>query len=383
MNLNGPVNYVRMKNKDKEIYIFSDVHYSPSYQTKCDMSTLNHDFDNYLKVFLDKTKETIDFFLEISDVKNKNCYTNQMYLHNIRKLFKSLKYGESKYSNVRFHFTDIRQDSNLWNHDIIIKLKNDLYYDNNITLFLDNLNDIMLFFKELLGAFSIILEKKDFPTDKLNELKKNYLNEYLMKILNKILNEKKYHSKNTYNIIRKYISDKIFYLLAFICIKLSTIFDNSAKIEKEYLDEKKTNYTKINEYKIEKKIVFKSIKMDTYPEKYLNNTEDTIFILDEIYTLILEFQSKFMDLYFLRRFLDKDYIKKGIMYCGEYHFVHYISFLVKYFDFEILECDKFYIVSNIKELEKKLKMEDFEDCYKYFSPDNYNQCIHLKKDLFT
>lgn len=123
--------------------------------------------------------------------------------------------------------------------------------------------------------------------------------------------------------------------------------------------------------------------MDTYPEKYLNNNEDTIFILDEIYTLILEFQSKFMDLYFLRRFLDKDYIKKGIVYCGEYHFVHYISFLVKYFDFEILECDKFYIVSNIKELEKKLKMEDFEDCYKYFTPDNYNQCIHLKKDLFT
>jgi hypothetical protein len=71
------------------------------------------------------------------------------------------------------------------------------------------------------------------------------------------------------------------------------------------------------------------------------------------------------------------------MYCGNYNFMHYISFLVKYFDFEIIECDKFYIVSDIKELEKKLKTEDFEYCVKYLSSNKYTQCIHLKKDLFT
>jgi hypothetical protein len=90
-----------------------------------------------------------------------------------------------------------------------------------------------------------------------------------------------------------------------------------------------------------------------------------------------------MDLYFLKRVLDKDYIKKSIMYCGDYHFTHYVSFLVKYFNFEILECDKFYIIPDIKELEKKFKTEDFEDCVKYLSSGKYTQCIHLKKDLFT
>jgi hypothetical protein len=383
MNLNGPVNYVRMKNKDKEIYIFSDIHNNPSRQTKCDMSTLNHDFDNYLKVFLDKTKETIDFFLEIEDIKNKNYSSDQMYILNIRKLFQSLKYGESKYSNVRFHFTDIRDASNFFQNYNISNLRDNLYNYGNITSFLDGINNDMIFFKELLIITTFILKQPNYPTSELKEIKITELNEYLMKILNKILNEKTYNSKHVCDIIRKYFREKIFFLLSVICGNIFKIYDASCKIEKEYFDEKKTNYNKILEYKIEHNISFKSINVSNYPKKYINNTKDTIIELEEIINLIDDLHFKIMDLYFLRRFLDKDYIKKGIMYCGNRHFVHYISFLVKYFDFEILECDKFYIVSNIKELEKKLKTEDFEYCYDYFTPDNYNQCIHLKKDLFT
>ena len=41
------------------------------------------------------------------------------------------------------------------------------------------------------------------------------------------------------------------------------------------------------------------------------------------------------DVYFLRRFLDKDYIQNVITYCGRNHALNYIYFLVKYCNFTI------------------------------------------------
>ena len=49
----------------------------------------------------------------------------------------------------------------------------------------------------------------------------------------------------------------------------------------------------------------------------------------------VEFFARFTDIYFLRRFLDKDYITNAIVYSGALHSNTYVSVLVKDFDFKI------------------------------------------------
>ena len=55
-------------------------------------------------------------------------------------------------------------------------------------------------------------------------------------------------------------------------------------------------------------------------------------IANATFTLLgdtLSYFTRFTDLYFLRRFLDKDYITNGIIYCGAFHSAVYIEHLVK------------------------------------------------------
>ena len=73
-------------------------------------------------------------------------------------------------------------------------------------------------------------------------------------------------------------------------------------------------------------------KIDINNQSYLiklftlcNDLRDKIYLLYGTIT----------DIYFLRRFLDKDYIKNVLTYCGRNHALNYIYFLVKYFNFKI------------------------------------------------
>ena len=61
-----------------------------------------------------------------------------------------------------------------------------------------------------------------------------------------------------------------------------------------------------------------------------------------------------MDLYFLRRFLDKDYIKNAILYCGARHSISIIYILVYHFKFKITHS-----TSNINNINNKIKNNDY------------------------
>ena len=57
-----------------------------------------------------------------------------------------------------------------------------------------------------------------------------------------------------------------------------------------------------------------------------------------IYQLSKEIEdetSKLIDLYLVRRFLDKDYVKIGVVYAGYAHFSHILHILINDFDFKI------------------------------------------------
>ena len=85
-----------------------------------------------------------------------------------------------------------------------------------------------------------------------------------------------------------------------------------------------------------------------------------------------------MDMYLLRRFLDKDYVTNTITYTGASHSVNYIRLLVKYFDFDITNCS--YVKDgDIKEAVNVIrKSEKFEELYELFLEPVVVQCVDMK-----
>jgi hypothetical protein len=63
-----------------------------------------------------------------------------------------------------------------------------------------------------------------------------------------------------------------------------------------------------------------------------------------------------MDLYFLRRFLDKDYVKNAILYCGALHSISIMYILINEFKFKITHS-----TSNINNINNKIKNNKYEN----------------------
>ena len=314
MNINGPYNIIRLEgeinNIKKVLYIFSDFHLNCENQTNCNIDEAV-DIDYYLsKTFLElnNSEKNIDFFLEIENTMNNyKRPLKDMYIHNIRQFFSrnfeidtnKLVKKSSKYKNIRFHFSDIRNDKY-----ILINYINKLNIYFNFTIYS---NDIIN-----LNDNNIFLQNSIFQLDELNKIAKELLN-YFYKdyYINKIKN--KINNNQVKNILHKYLD--IYY----------NNIKNTKKILTKYYNEiiKITNnYKKFDFFDIKK-----MIKKIYNPIIQLNNKLDIEYI--NIQSILL------MDLYFLRRFLDKDYITNAILYCGGLHTINIIYILVNEFKFKI------------------------------------------------
>ena len=98
-------------------------------------------------------------------------------------------------------------------------------------------------------------------------------------------------------------------------------------------------------------------------------------LADIVHTDIVYIFLKITDLFFLRRFLDKDYVTNAISYTGAAHSINYINFLVSNFDFKITH----YSYSEETNLEK-LNMIAKNDIYKLdfiLHPQKLIQCSDL------
>jgi uncharacterized protein DUF5847 len=93
--------------------------------------------------------------------------------------------------------------------------------------------------------------------------------------------------------------------------------------------------------------------------------------IDDMDYKIMVCFSKLMDIYFLRRFLDKDYITNAIVYTGAAHSVNYINILVKTFDFKVTHAS-YSKISSMDELNAKIKSSDITE--ELFYPTEFNQC---------
>ena len=281
-NINGPINIIRLTNNDKILYIMGDIHYNYQEQTECiyDDKYDSIDIDKFLLLFMkNNNKKQFDLFIETENTNFKSITNNnykETYINSIKKLFQYYLIKNKTEIMINPKYPNFRFHYS----DNRNTLLNDLYiyyfYNNNI----EN--------KDILNInIAIIYQNlKEMIEECIKSLKDN-------SSINKILNKYSHKEiKIIINIIYKnYVLVNFEYLLSLINKLIST-----------YL--KLTKYLIIEQiYKISK-------------------------ITQDIWVLI-------SDLFFIRRFLDKNYIKNGILYTGQRHLENIMYLLVKYLNFKV------------------------------------------------
>lgn len=348
--INGPNNIIRIENNEKILYIMGDIHLEFNEQQECnldkDYESLN--IDQFLVKFFKMTNDEYDLFLEtqynwIDNYKNNYKYP---YLHGMRQLFsKNMIFKNNKiqksnlFPNIRFHYFDFRFDINEYTN--ITKLCNKFpdFYDINFKI--DDIIDYISRIKKEIINFRKNINKKS-NNKFIYKLYNNYNDKNIQKKIINIIDT--YYIGNIYNLLISTLDELLNY-----------IYDNYDLIKNKYL----SSDLKINiNVEIIKKI--------------------------DIIRLIYFYLFELTDLYLIKRILDKNYIKKSIIYTGVAHLGTITYFLVKHFDFKI--TDLFYLDENIKDIQNfeilikndKLNLLDMCDLLVYYKKNNkINQCINL------
>ena len=355
--INGPTNYAKLKGiingVEKEIHIFFDKHLDLNDQTEC-KSFNSIDITYYLYNLIKESNEPLDFFMEISikqlkdnDISNKR----EIYIKEVIKLFKSefieknneenLKYSKTN-PNVKLHYFDIRDHLDIFFLTKIINYKIIKYLDLLKTTN-ENENEKNKYDDKILFYLNSINEKIDNINENTKEVKNNKLNKY-----DKIVSKQKYYLDK---ILNKYENENVgININLFLYIHCNEIINNMKSV---------INNMK---YMIENKFLMNFNKFD---EK-----------LDKLGEYVLQLYSLYTDAYLMRRILDKNYIKKCLVYTGNAHSVNIIFFLVKFLGFNIIKIQKS-VNTNTNTLIDKIKNEMFSfDIYELFLLKKVNiQCI--------
>jgi hypothetical protein len=132
-------------------------------------------------------------------------------------------------------------------------------------------------------------------------------------------------------------------------------------------------------YKLTKNVVFDNV--ETYDHGVNFNV-----VLHMLYTMYqkaslldikaLYFFMTWMDIYFLRRFLDKDYITNAIVYTGGWHSELYVSTLVKDFGFKVTHAS-YSKISDMEKLNDEIMNRKPLELSELFFPVIENQCSDL------
>lgn len=353
VSINGPCNYFKLTNGEKTICLFSDVHLDPKNQTECINHENSIDIDDFLKDFLinsNSYNKEYDLFIEheymwINSKKGLHNYRNG-YIQRVRKLFnKNMDFDlsnnkiikSSNYDNIRFHYFDFRFNT-IPEFNVIFDLNVHVYppYDSNAKL------------SEIIYIVDTIIKEYSNFKDNVNNKKYKDINKTFNNYSNKKLKEK-------INFIYKN--------------HISKFIDNVL----DMCDEIKNNIDEVH-----------TILLDTY-----TNNKIKFELSTEIYKKMTFIQhyilygfSSCIDLYFIRRVLDKKYINNVIGYMGAFHVINIVFFLVKYFNFEITEC--FYNIHNynIKKI-NDIFINEVESYNIHHLFDNViSQCIEINKNIF-
>jgi hypothetical protein len=352
-----------------------DLHVEVTSQTKCE-DYLSEDIMKYVKEELIKfsqdnkdNKKYIDFFMEHRlDVTEKMVmdyvYYKDKYIDEMQKFFlQNFRKDSKEFKNIRFHYADIRSSRILFDYK--------------------NIDDI-------LNNYSCSNYKKNNVTNMLNIYSMNL--EYLTEVRNYLLGKKKTNNKEKYsvdtpynkieNLINKYnhkdVKTKISALLE-LYLKESTNLTQMIQHNYELI----LKHEEICNKYFNEKGYRKKTKDELGNTSYYYNDADIINNIvinhDKLYEKHMLVHALLMDIYFLRRFCDKDYITNGIFFGGTAHCSVYINFLVKFFDFKITHAS--YSSMDLEKVNKKLgeKLYIVDELNDFFYPEILLQCSDISK----
>jgi hypothetical protein len=375
--ISGPINAARIEGSingiNKILYIFMDYHLPCDKQMQCP-DTIDNDIVQYIDKNIRNVpvNTTYDFFVESfpSDLNDNLTTAKRRYIDEVIRYFKiSKKNNNDKNNNdknnnvkkvIRYHHIDVREQAEKQIVRNIHNIKNELresIFDKNIkdTDFI--LNNVK-FLQSLVQYFYDLVYQDNITGDErvaYKPLKKMFI---------------KYNNKNVKDIITNFVNNKmkntftnIFTLLDSLNREINFAIDklhhkkNTLVLHTSYFEHFYSYSPDINAMVLN-----------------LNQAQQTVNILDRQLIVLL---SHFVDIYFLRRFLDKDYVKNCIAYVGIYHACQIIHFLVNKLDFKVTHVSYSY-PENIDKLNEHIKTSPFDyEFAKCFYPDILTQCSDI------
>ena len=364
--INGPINVVRLEgeiNKIKKVlYVFMDVHISLKSQTKCE-DQMSDDVTAYIKKELIKTDKPIDFFMEhrLSE-NNMTQYMSyrDMYIEEMEKFFyTNFKNKTKDFDKIRFHYADVRDTNIIFGNreldDILSNYACHNYSKQSVDIMLN------IYFNNISYLTNII---DIFSNKKISEK-----NTKLMKSIKEI-------SKSYSVYTHKNVQEKNFILIEMFIKKATKLIDLIKKNRVLLLQHE----TMCNEHFTENG--YRKLTLDEKKNEYTYFFDDEEIINtikknhSDIVTLHMETHALIMDIYFLRRFCDKDYITNGIFYGGGAHGFLYINFLLNKYDFTITHVS--YSSMKLDKINKLLKDKLFENKKnELFDPPVLIQCSDI------
>lgn len=357
--VNGPLNLIRLEgtinNQNKILYIFFDMHIDIKFQLNCPYNGCLNVVQYIIKSLNEgDSGKTFDIFCETwkTDLELTTFYKKR-YIEEIIDFLK--KY---KKQNVRYHYIDIRS---------IIKKKFNMYFD-----IVFNIIDNYFSNKITLQIYNDFVENLNNIKNEIDYLKKSFLSNNNESDHSYII--KKINFKYSNNAIRTKLNE----LFEFVNYGLSKANENIDGIL-QLLEENK-NFLLRKKSKLIKKNIF-GIVFYTYSRNYnhLLNLQISIDnIITDINLVVMLSLQTLVDIYFLRRFLDKTYITNGIVYTGAAHSSTYIYTLVKYFNFKITNAS--HINEKIENVEILLRKSSMKNIPSHlFFPSIPTQCINIEK----
>lgn len=368
--INGPINIIRLTGEingtKKILYIFMGEFFSIYRETHCDDIHAININNFFINIFDNNPDLIFDFFFPVSKSALPTEFNNfrGSYLDELYKLFGlNFNYNKDKNQvsksklipNTRFHYIDFENYlAEIYKIGDLLNIisRDQFILPEDIQKIKTDLNSVITQFREL-----------------FEYIKSNYKSEIPDKnpealIFNKLFH--KYKNKNIQKIIIKIIQN---YLFPIYYKTLEDINKFISELEplSNLISQKDLNKNKIG-------ITYGMLYSQFYQilaKLYIN--------FEIINSKLTVFNNRLSDLYFLRRFLDKNYITNGIIYCHISRPIIYLYILIKYFDFKI--TNYVYLLKSPAEFEKQIKSipdSDLDTLEEYIYPPLAVECVLTK-----